>query len=156
MDDQGHCVIASTPFEGPDDAIKILTSELKPVVSQFSPSYALALNLVERGRGKLNVARALVQKSFGVWEHEQRDKDVERALKELALDVESDDPEEKFLNALQLHLEKELLQAKDGGSSNSKISKLALMVDVLADGKKARRYSACNCTHLSSSHCIFR
>ena len=138
MDDQGCCVIASTPFEGPDDAIQILTSELKPVVSQFAPSYALALNLVERGRGKLNVARALVQKSFGVWENEQRDRDIERALKELALDVDSDEPEEKFLNALQLHLEKELLQAKDSGSSNSKISKLASMVDVLADGKKAR------------------
>jgi hypothetical protein len=31
----------ATPFEGPEEAIEILTSEILPVVSQFSPSYSL-------------------------------------------------------------------------------------------------------------------
>lgn len=34
-------IMMSTPFEGPEEAIEILTSEVEPVVSQFSPSYSL-------------------------------------------------------------------------------------------------------------------
>jgi superfamily II RNA helicase len=68
MDTDGTCVIVATPFESHDDAAKILTDPIKPISSQFSPSYALAINLVARGEGKLDVARQLVSKSFAMWE----------------------------------------------------------------------------------------
>jgi superfamily II RNA helicase len=138
MDTAGACVIAATMFEGPDDAVTILTNEVKPVVSQFTPSYTLAINLVDRGLGKLDLARSMVEKSFGVWESKQRELD----LKEAMVLIGDALPEEQFLNALQLTLEKELIELKDGtSSSQSKISKLASLVDVLSDGKKLKKVS---------------
>ncbi|KAL3765733.1 LOW QUALITY PROTEIN: hypothetical protein ACHAWU_009701 [Discostella pseudostelligera] len=150
MDVEGACVIAATPFEGPEDAITILTNEIKPVVSQFSPSYALAVNLIERGGGKLDVAKNMIQKSFAVWESRQREEDLQAALEVLDSDTNGLLPEEQFLNALQLTLEMELLEARDGtsrtGTSPSKIAKLGALVDILADGKQlnkiSKRYSS--------------
>lgn len=71
MDTDGTCVILSTPFENEHDASKILISQIKPVASQFAPSYSLAVNLISRGQGKMDVARRLVEKSFAMWEKRQ-------------------------------------------------------------------------------------
>ena len=68
FDEAGTCVILATAFENHDDAAKILTDPIKPIKSQFSPSYSLAVNLVGRGQGKLDVAKQLVGKSFALWE----------------------------------------------------------------------------------------
>lgn len=149
MDTQGACVVAATPFEGPEDAITILTNEIKPVISQFTPSFALAVNLVERGNGKLDLARSMVQKSFAAWESRQREEEMESAMG--VMDQDNGSPEDQFLNVLQLALEKELIEARAGtsptGTSKGKISKLAALVDILADGKKlkkvSKRHSGC-------------
>jgi superfamily II RNA helicase len=71
MDTDGTCVILSTPFENEDDASKMLISQIKPVASQFAPSYSLVVNLISRGQGKVDVARRLVEKSFAMWEKRQ-------------------------------------------------------------------------------------
>lgn len=71
FDQSGTCVILATAFENHDDAAKILTDPIKPISSQFSPSYSLAVNLVARGEGKLDVAKQLVGKSFALWEKQQ-------------------------------------------------------------------------------------
>jgi superfamily II RNA helicase len=68
MDTAGTCVILSTPFENEEDASQILISEVKPITSQFAPSYSLAINLISRGNGKVEIARRLVEKSFAMWE----------------------------------------------------------------------------------------
>ena len=142
MDVEGACVIASTAFEGPEDAITILTNEIKPVVSQFSPSYSLAVNLIERGAGKLDVAKNMIQKSFGVWELQQREEELRAALEGLDSTANDVSPEENFLNSLQLILEKELIEACSGTSpTGTSQSKLAGLVDVLADGKKLKKIS---------------
>ena len=150
MDTQGACVVAATPFEGPDDAITILTNEIKPVMSQFTPSFALAVNLLERGGGKLDLARGMVQKSFAAWESRQREEEMDSAMGVID-NVDNFSPEEQFLNVLQLALEKELIEARAGtsptGTSKGKVSKLAALVDILADGKKlkkvSKRHSGC-------------
>ena len=115
------------------------------MVSQFTPSYALAVNLIDRGSGRLDLARSIVEKSFGVWESRQRELDLMEAMESLNLEENDASPEEQFLNALQLALEKELLEARDGtsptGTSQSKISKLTSLVDVLSDGKKLKKVS---------------
>ena len=77
MDTDGTCVMVATPFEGPEEAIDILTSEIKPVESQFSPGYSLAVNLIARGEGKLDVAQKLIQKSFAMWNKQQVEDQVE-------------------------------------------------------------------------------
>eukprot|EP00957_Ditylum_brightwellii_P020250 1528465-Ditylum_brightwellii.AAC.1 len=68
MDTDGTCVLVATLFEGLEEAASILTSEIKPVASQFSTSYSLVINLILRGMGKLDVAKTLMQKSFAMWE----------------------------------------------------------------------------------------
>jgi superfamily II RNA helicase len=150
MDTQGACVVAATAFEGPEDAITILTNEIKPVISQFTPSFALAVNLVERGGGKLDLARSMVQKSFAAWESRQREEEMESAMSVMD-NLDSFSPEEQFLNVLQLALERELIEERAGtsptGTSKGKISKLTALVDILADGKKlkkvSKRHSGC-------------
>lgn len=77
MDIEGTCVVVSTPFEGPNEAIDILTSAIKPVQSQFSPSYSLAVNLIARGDGQLDVAQQLVRKSFAMWGKERAEETIE-------------------------------------------------------------------------------
>lgn len=145
MDVEGACVISATAFEGPEDAITILTNPIKPVISQFSPSYALAVNLIDRGQGKLQLAKSMVEKSFAVWEGQQREQELKAALKGLGSEESELSPDDKFLNALQLTLEKELIEAKDGtsptGTSRSKVSKLTSLVDVLSNGKKLQKIS---------------
>jgi len=79
MDTDGTCVLMTTPFEGAEEAIQILTNEIKPVESQFSPGYSLAVNLIARGGGKLDVAQKLVQKSFAMWTRQQVENQVETA-----------------------------------------------------------------------------
>jgi superfamily II RNA helicase len=144
MDTEGACVVAATAFEGPEDAIQILTNEIKPVVSQFTPSFALAVNLVERGAGKLDLARSMVQKSFAVWESRQREEEMELAMNVME-NYNTVLPEEQLLNVLQLTLEKELIEARAGtsatGTSKGKISKLQALVDILSDGKKLKKVS---------------
>jgi superfamily II RNA helicase len=75
MDTDGTCVLLQTPFEGPEEALTILTNPIQPITSQFSPSYTLAINLIGRGNGKLGVARALIQKSFAMWQNRQDEQD---------------------------------------------------------------------------------
>lgn len=68
-DAAGTCVIVATPFESHDEAAKILTDQIKPISSQFSPSYSLCVNLIARGKGYLDVAKQLVSQSFAMWEN---------------------------------------------------------------------------------------
>jgi len=79
MDTDGTCVILATPFEGPGEAASILTNEVKPIVSQFTPSYTLAVNLIARGGGKLDVAQQLVRKSFAMWEKMELEDEIATA-----------------------------------------------------------------------------
>ena len=87
FDENGYCVIVASPFENHDDAAKILTDPVKPIESQFSPSYSLAINLVERGLGKLDVAKQLVGKSFALWEKTQIEEEISAAVETHGEDV---------------------------------------------------------------------
>lgn len=101
MDTTGTCVLVATPFEGEDVAAKILTDPIKPISSQFSPSYSLAVNLIARGNGKLDVAKQLVSKSFANWGRKQLEEAQSGSSKygEVS-DVLIQTSEENFLNAL--------------------------------------------------------
>ena len=87
FDENGYCVIVASPFENHDDAAKILTDPVKPIESQFSPSYSLAINLVERGQGKLDVAKQLVGKSFALWEKTQIEEKISAVVETHGEDV---------------------------------------------------------------------
>lgn len=46
IDDRGHSVLVQTPYEGPEEGCKLLFSGLEPLVSQFTASYGMVLNLL--------------------------------------------------------------------------------------------------------------
>ncbi|MBD2136460.1 RNA helicase [Anabaena sp. FACHB-1237] len=63
MDLQGHVVTLQTPFEGAREASYLATSKADPLVSQFTPSYGMVLNLLQTHT--IEKARELVERSFG-------------------------------------------------------------------------------------------
>ncbi|KAG9155533.1 hypothetical protein Leryth_009941 [Lithospermum erythrorhizon] len=82
IDIKGHAVLVQTPYEGPEDCCKLLFSGLEPLVSQFTASYGMVLNLlagakiinklndsekpsITRAGRSLEEARKLVEQSFG-------------------------------------------------------------------------------------------
>jgi superfamily II RNA helicase len=63
MDKQGHVVTVQTPFEGSKEAAYLATSKPDPLVSQFTPSYGMVLNLLQTHT--IEQARELIERSFG-------------------------------------------------------------------------------------------
>lgn len=63
MDELGHVVVLHNTFEPVDDAAKLATSPADPLASQFTPSYAMVLNLLERH--SIEDAKDLIERSFG-------------------------------------------------------------------------------------------
>lgn len=63
MDERGYVVTLQTPFEGAKDAAYLATSTADPLVSQFTPSYGMVLNLLQTH--SLEEAKELVERSFG-------------------------------------------------------------------------------------------
>ncbi|KAL3824204.1 hypothetical protein ACJIZ3_020233 [Penstemon smallii] len=82
IDERGHVVLVQTPYEGAEECCKVLFSGLEPLVSQFTASYGMVLNLlggskvtrrlaesdrqnVSQSGRTLEEARKLVEQSFG-------------------------------------------------------------------------------------------
>ncbi|KGF71582.1 DEAD/DEAH box helicase [Neosynechococcus sphagnicola sy1] len=63
MDPLGHVVTVQTPFEGAREAAYLATIGADPLVSQFTPSYGMVLNLLQIHT--LEEAKELVERSFG-------------------------------------------------------------------------------------------
>jgi superfamily II RNA helicase len=63
LDDQGYVVTVQSRFEGVREAGELATSPADPLVSQFTPSYGMVLNLLQRY--DLKKAKELVERSFG-------------------------------------------------------------------------------------------
>ncbi|XP_040377451.1 DExH-box ATP-dependent RNA helicase DExH15 chloroplastic isoform X2 [Oryza brachyantha] len=82
IDTIGHSVLVQTTYEGPEDCCDVIFAGLEPLVSQFTASYGMVLNLlagskvthnqkesddvkVKRSGRTLEEARKLVEQSFG-------------------------------------------------------------------------------------------
>jgi superfamily II RNA helicase len=63
MDLMGHVVTVQTRFEGAPEAAYLATSGADPLISQFTPSYGMVLNLLQIHT--LEEARDLIERSFG-------------------------------------------------------------------------------------------
>lgn len=63
MDQIGYVVTLQTPFEGATEAAYLATSKADPLVSQFTPTYGMVLNLLQTH--SITEARELVERSFG-------------------------------------------------------------------------------------------
>ncbi|EEC73969.1 hypothetical protein OsI_08870 [Oryza sativa Indica Group] len=82
IDTVGHSVLVQTTYEGPEECCDVIFAGLEPLVSQFTASYGMVLNLlagskvthnqkesddikVKRSGRTLEEARKLVEQSFG-------------------------------------------------------------------------------------------
>lgn len=63
MDEVGYVVVAHHPFESVEDAAKLATARANALVSRFTPSYGMVLNLLERHSQP--EAKDLIERSFG-------------------------------------------------------------------------------------------
>lgn len=85
MDPQGYVVTVQTRFEGAKEAAILATKGADPLVSQFTPSYGMVLNLLQTH--PLEVAKELVESSFGQYLATRRLKpelgDIETLKKQL-------------------------------------------------------------------------
>ncbi|NJN48714.1 MAG: DEAD/DEAH box helicase [Alkalinema sp. RL_2_19] len=63
MDTQGYVVTLQTPFEGAREAARLATANADPLVSQFTPTYGMVLNLLQMHT--LEEVRSLIERSFG-------------------------------------------------------------------------------------------
>jgi hypothetical protein len=141
MDVAGTCVILATPFETHDDASKILTDPIKPITSQFTPSYSLAINLVARGGGSLDVARQLVSKSFAMWEKQQAERKLAAALAnggdESVGDLLKISAQERFMTTLIYILQQQL----DKRTIKFNASRIQSAIDILNDRESLKNAS---------------
>ncbi len=62
MDEMGYVVTLQTPFEGAKEAAYLATTGADPLVSQFTPTYGMVLNLLQTH--SLSQAKDLVERSF--------------------------------------------------------------------------------------------
>jgi superfamily II RNA helicase len=87
MDPQGYVVTLQTRFEGAKEAAILATKGADPLVSQFTPTYGMVLNLLQTH--PLEVAKELVESSFGQYLASQRAKpelaDIEALKTQLKL-----------------------------------------------------------------------
>ena len=60
---QGYVVTLQTRFEGAKEASTLAISQPNPLVSQFTPSYGMVLNLLQNY--SLDKSRELIKRSFG-------------------------------------------------------------------------------------------
>lgn len=86
MDTTGHVVTLQTPFEGAKEAAYLATSRPDPLVSQFTPSYGMVLNLLQTHT--LEEARELVERSFGQYLATLYLKPQEQAIADLSKELE--------------------------------------------------------------------
>ncbi|MEL6940348.1 MAG: DEAD/DEAH box helicase [Cyanobacteria bacterium J06598_1] len=63
MDTEGHVVTVESPFEGAKEASQLALSPPDPLVSQFTPSYGMVLNLLQIHTAE--EAQELIERSFG-------------------------------------------------------------------------------------------
>ena len=131
--------MVATPFEGEDVAAAILTNPVKPISSQFRPSYSLAVNLIARGNGRLDVAKQLVSKSFANWGRMKIESELNDAAQrdssigDLVISV----AEEKFLNILIEVFDDYI----DRRSAQFDVTLLSRLVEILKDREKLKKTS---------------
>ncbi|QDZ38478.1 DEAD/DEAH box helicase [Euhalothece natronophila Z-M001] len=113
MDERGNVVCVQTRFEGAKEAAYLATQEADPLVSQFTPTYGMVLNLLQRQT--IQEAKSLLQRSFAQYLANQKLIPEQKAIAQLTQDIARIDveiapiPREYFhqYEKLQAHLKEE-------------------------------------------------
>ncbi|NEO85322.1 MAG: DEAD/DEAH box helicase [Spirulina sp. SIO3F2] len=85
MDEQGYVVTAQTRFEGAKDAATLALKQAEPLVSQFTPTYGMVLNLLQTH--SINEVKELLERSFAQYIATLKLKPEKQAIAELTTDL---------------------------------------------------------------------
>lgn len=142
MDKIGHVVTVQTPFEGAKEAYYLATAKADPLVSQFTPSYGMVLNLLQTHT--LEQARELVERSFGQYlatlylkpQYEDIAR-LEDQLEHLEIQMESIDTGQ--LNQYEklrqrLKVERQLLKTLEEQALDARSEQLSLTINFAMSG----------------------
>ncbi|KDP21275.1 hypothetical protein JCGZ_21746 [Jatropha curcas] len=137
IDEKGHVVLVQTPNEGAEECCKLLFSGLEPLVSQFTASYGMVLNLlagtkvtrisnesedmkVLRGGRTLEEARKLVERSFGTYigsnvmlASKEEVAKIQKEIEKLTLDISEDAIDKKSRQVLSEMAYKEIAELQE-------------------------------------------
>ncbi|MFM7425472.1 MAG: DEAD/DEAH box helicase, partial [Elainella sp.] len=86
MDERGHVVTVQTRFEGVSEAVYLATAKADPLVSQFTPSYGMVLNLLQTH--SLEEAQDLIERSFGHYLSTLHLRPQQQAIVDLTAEIE--------------------------------------------------------------------
>ncbi|MAR07765.1 MAG: DEAD/DEAH box helicase [Cyanobium sp. NAT70] len=142
LDSRGYVVTVQNRFEGVREAGQLATSPADPLVSQFTPSYGMVLNLLQRH--DLEKAKELVERSFGRYLASLDLVDEEETLAQLRLQlaqlegVAGDVPWEDFENYEKvrgrLREERRLLRILQQQAEETLANELTLALQFASNG----------------------
>lgn len=142
MDLQGHVVTVQTPFEGSKEAAYLATSKPDPLVSQFTPSYGMVLNLLQTHT--LEQTRELIERSFGQYMatlHLRPNYDeiaeIQAELAKLQAEIAAIDQNELAVYEKlrqRLKVERQLLKTLQEQAQEDRQAQLAMMLDFAVSG----------------------
>ncbi|MEM8637556.1 MAG: DEAD/DEAH box helicase [Cyanobacteria bacterium P01_G01_bin.54] len=85
MDEQGYVVTAQTRFEGAKDAASLAMKTAEPLVSQFTPTYGMVLNLLQTH--SIDEVKELLERSFAQYIATQKLEPEKQAIAELTTEL---------------------------------------------------------------------
>ena len=142
LDNQGYVVTVQSRFEGVREAGQLATAPADPLVSQFTPSYGMVLNLLQRY--DLAKAKELVERSFGRYlatldlvEDESRIAELREQLSHLsgeAVEVAWDDFEDYEKQRGRLREERRLLRILQQQAEETLAHELTLALRFASEG----------------------
>ncbi|GAB1542966.1 DEAD/DEAH box helicase [Scytonema sp. NUACC21] len=142
MDERGHVVTLQTPFEGAKEAAYLGTSKPDPLVSQFTPSYGMVLNLLQTHT--LEETRELVERSFGQYlanlhlrPQYEYVTDLQTQLAQLQAQIEAiDEGELAVYEKLRqrMRVERQLLKTLQEQAQDARQEELAMMLGFAVSG----------------------
>jgi superfamily II RNA helicase len=142
LDSQGYVVTVQSRFEGVREAGQLATSPADPLVSQFTPSYGMVLNLLQRY--ELSKAKELVERSFGRYlatldlvDDEARIAELREQLSHLsgeAVEVAWDDFEDYEKQRGRLREERRLLRILQQQAEETLAHELTLALRFASEG----------------------
>lgn len=142
MDERGYVVTLQTPFEGAKEAAYLATASPDPLVSQFTPSYGMVLNLLQTHT--LEQARELLERSFAKYLATLYLKPQYDALQKLQAqlaqiqtqlqDVDTEDLNRYEKLRQRLKVERQLLKTLEEQAQAARVEQLGLTINFAVSG----------------------
>ena len=141
-DKQGYVVTVQNRFEGAKEAASLAVSKPNPLVSQFTPSYGMVLNLLQNY--SIEKSRELIKRSFGSFvylEESSQDNlvlnqlnDELNNLKKLTLDISWQDFDNYEKLKIRIKEERRILKILEKQASNKLSEEINIAIKFILDG----------------------